>query len=238
MKAQGRTHVAALGMAALALLAGGMQPAKAQTITLNAVDSGWYDEFGRHTPANQNYLAGRSFVFGIGGTLVFNNFFVFDLPAFAQPIASAELRIFNPTNGYFSLDPTEIYTLFDVSTPISALVAGGTGRTDIFADLGSGVPYGSQVVSAEDNGRIVTIGLNAAGVTALSGASGLFALGGTLTTLSPGGPLIERVFGFTSEASQRQLVVTLIPEPGTLALFSTSALGLLGCGWRRRRQAA
>lgn len=41
MKARWETHVAALGMAALALLAGGMPPAKAQTITLDAEDSGW-----------------------------------------------------------------------------------------------------------------------------------------------------------------------------------------------------
>ncbi len=34
------------------------------------------------------------------------------------------------------------------------------------------------------------------------------------------------------------LVVTLIPEPGTLSLLGTGALGLLGCGWRRQRRAA
>jgi hypothetical protein len=230
------TRAAAVGMAALALLAGSVQRAEAQTITLDAADSGWYNSIGTHSPENPNYLTGRS-----AAGLIYNNFFVFDLSSITLPIASAELQLFNPASppapGYSSPDPREIYTPFDVSTAIPTLVAEGRERTDIFADLGSGVPYGSQVVSAEDNGRVVTIGLNPSGVADLNRAvGGLFAVGGTLTTLRPGGTQNELVFAATHVgAPTRQLVVTLIPEPGTLTLLGTGALGLLGCGRRRKR---
>ena len=237
------TRVAAIAAAALALLAGGMPPAKAQTITLDAIDSGLYDNNGRRNDVSQNYVVGQVFAFGAGPARQLNNYFVFDLSSITQPIASAELRLLNPSSppapgpGYNSPDPFEIYTLFDVSTPASTLLAGSNGRPDIFADLGSGVPYGSQVVSAASNGQIVTIGLNAAGVSALSSASGLFAVGGSLTTIRPG-DITQTVFSGGGAPHQRQLVVTLIPEPGTLALLGTGTLTLLGCGWRRRTRAA
>jgi hypothetical protein len=33
-------------------------PARAATITLKAVDNGWYNQLGDHVASNQNYFAG------------------------------------------------------------------------------------------------------------------------------------------------------------------------------------
>ncbi len=182
-------------------------------------------------------MAGQT---GPVGARVFRNFFVFNLAGYTDPnpIGAAELRLFNPPNGYTSPNPTETYSLFDVTTPIPTLVATNTGRTDIFADLGSGLSYGSRVVSAADNNRIVSVTLNAAAVAALNAnRGGLFALGGALTTLGPPGN--EFVFGSSGlSIDVRQLVLTPVPEPATLMLLGTGVPVLLGYAWRRRRAPA
>lgn len=172
-------------------------------ITLNAVDSGWYDNFGFHNSVNTNY-----FVSGLG-TQEARNFFVFDLNGFSEPITAATLALFNPASnsaslGYLSDDPTETYTLFDVNTPIDSLKAGGFGHTATFADLGTGMTLGSRVVSAADNGNLVTIPLNSNALSNLNASTGEIALGGALTTLARRSTH-ERMFGFTSAQFTRQL---------------------------------
>ena len=74
------------------------------------------------------------------------NFFTFDLgslPA-GTDVVDATLQVFQPS--YEGYDPFETYAIYDVSTPGGELVAGGSGLTDIFDDLGSGVVYGSRDV--------------------------------------------------------------------------------------------
>jgi hypothetical protein len=119
-----------------------------------------------------------------------------------------------------------------VSTPISALRARGEGLTSIFADLGSGVSYGSQVVSQADDERIVTISLNAAAIAALNQANGLVAFGGAITTLNREA-FDEYVFAGTNFVTDtRQLVVdtsSSVPEGSftwvLLLLGLTATLG-------------
>ncbi len=179
--------------------------------TINWTDSGWWDNTGSHTAANKNYVTGQ-----IGGTQ-YRSFFVFDLTNTLENIVGARLRLFNPTNppgfGYQSPDPTETYTMYDVSTPIPQLRANGSGQVGIFNDLGSGTEYGSQTVSSADNGRIVTIDLNAAAIAYLNAArGGLAALGGALTTLSGGAD--QFIFGFTNSPSDtRELILELGDPP-------------------------
>ncbi len=184
------------------------------TVTLNTLQTGWWDGTGSHTAANTNYVTGQ-----IGG-LGYRNFAVFDLTAISLPIVGAQLRLFNPTNppgfGYQSPDPTETYTLFDISTPIAELRANGAGRVDIYNDLGTGAEFGSRVVSAADNGQLVATPVNAAGVAALNAARGqLAALGGGLTTLA--GAADQFVFGFTG-GGQRDLVLELQDPAGPIVI--------------------
>src|SRR5262249_47924620 len=94
----------------------------------------------------------------------------------------------------------------------------------------SGALFGTQSVSAADNGTLVTITFNAAAINAIMAAGGgTWALGGSLSTL--GGATNEFMFGFTGTGTPvRTLVLTgpaLVPEPGTFGLMS---LGLLICG--------
>ncbi len=180
------------------------------TVTLNTLQTGWWNGTGSHTAANTNYVTGQ-----IGG-LGYRNFAVFDLAAVSLPIVGAQLRLFNPSNGYFSPDPTETYTLYDISTSIAELRANGSGRVDIYNDLGSGAMHGQRVVSSADNNTLISTTVNAAGVAALNAARGqLTALGGGLTTISGGAD--QYVYGFTG-AGQRQLVLELQDPAGPIVI--------------------
>jgi hypothetical protein len=177
-----------------------------ESTTINFADSGWWDSTGGHTSTNKNYIAGKS------GTTLFNDYFVFNLSGVTQTITGAQLRLSEASNGYNSPDPTETYSLFDVSTSIAALEATGSGQTAIFNDLGTGTTFGSRDISATDRNTVVTIGLNAAAIAALNATrGGQFALGGAVTTIS--GTSTQDVFGFSGNTTDvRQLVLTFAPE--------------------------
>ncbi|HYE63971.1 MAG TPA: Calx-beta domain-containing protein, partial [Pyrinomonadaceae bacterium] len=161
-------------------------PLAMQTVfTLNALDSGWYNGFGNYNdnpdiPDNDNYLCGRV------SSTEFRNFFVFDLSNVKGTVRNATLRVLNPDLGYRSLDSSETYTIYDVSTAVSVLRTPATGRTDIFDDLGSGTTFGSVVIDKPASGAsvIVSASLNGAALAALNSDRSLFALGGALTTVA------------------------------------------------------
>jgi len=182
--------------------------------TVNAVDSGWIFGDGSHGAANNNYVAGQ----GLNPTLAeFHNYATFTLGAATPTIIGAELRLFNPASGYNSPDPSETYTLFDVSATPAALdttrLAGDATGILIHADLGSGTVYGSRVVSAADNGTNVAITLNADAIAALNAAIGsTISFGGALTTLA--GTATQFIFGASSGAlGTVQLVLQTVPDP-------------------------
>src|SRR5262249_58390971 len=115
--------------------------------------------------------------------------------------------------GYSSPAPTETLSFFDVSTPLASLQATGSGQTAIYNDLGTGATFASRTVSTADNGTLVSVGLNAAGLAAIQAAAGSsVALGGALTSIS--GTANQFVFGFTGGGTDvKQLVLNLgLPE--------------------------
>jgi hypothetical protein len=137
--------------------------ARADIITLNAVDRGFYDG-AVYTVGNTNYVVGDP----IDDEPEYRNFMVFDLSGVTLRITGAELILYNPTNGFGSDTGQETYDLFDVTTDIDTL-RDGTGGSTTFDDLGTGTSYGSYVATAADDAADFTIPLNSAGVTALNG---------------------------------------------------------------------
>lgn len=222
-----------LVLAVAAVAAGGRT--QAGVITLNAVDSGWYNG-GIHGSGNDNYFVGE-----IGSE--YRNFFVFDLSSVGENILTAELRLYNPVNGYSSPDATETYDLYDVTTAVGTLTAdnGAGNGSAVFADLGTGTQFGSRVVSGADNNTLVSILLNGSAVSNLNAASSLWAIGGRLSTVTPGGSN-EFFTGFTGGQFARELVLTTgpaptVPEPGTLALLGVGGVGMAAGAWRNKRKA-
>jgi hypothetical protein len=175
-----------------------------ETVTIDAIDAGWYDSTGFHDPTNTNYVTGYCCE-----PADHRNFFVFDLAGVSRSIASAELRVLTPSGGFASNAGSETYQLFDISTSVATLRAGGAGKTAIYNDLGSGVSYASRVVTPADDGQVLSLPLSAAAVANLNTSLGsLAALGGGLTTIS--GTADQVVFGYSGlNAGAVQLVVTL-----------------------------
>ena len=174
------------------------------TVVLDHVDHGWYRDDGFHVPSNDNYFVGSN------SNTEYRNFFVFDLSSVDLEIVSVQLVVFNGVNGYISSDPSETYTSFDVSTDPLVLID-GTGGTAAFADLGTGVSYGSHVATESDNGTFVTITLNSSAVaSANAAAGGVWALGGAITTLD-NAPSPELLFGESCFSPATQLILIFGP---------------------------
>lgn len=221
--------------------------AAAATITIGAIDTGWYATWGRGGGTGvQNYITGGN-AGPFGET---RSFFVFDLLGIDAPIVSATLRLYNPSsavsgdsgNGYASVDATEVMALHSVETSIAALM-GATGGSGTFDDLADGTLYASRTVSAADDGTLVSFDLNQNALSDLNAASGLFAFGGSLTTLGSGD---ESMFAYTGGPLNhsfvsnitRELVIETsplpVPEPASIFLFGAGVIAFVGQTLRRR----
>ena len=181
----------------------------ADVITVNVADSGYYNN-GSHNATDRNYFVG-------GSGYEYNNFFVFDLSGI-ENATSATFQLY--TFGVYS---PGTYTLYDVGTPISSLTAGGTGLTDTYNDLGSGLSYGSVAVNGGNS--LIQITLNSNAISSINSAGGLWAIGGSYDSSGTG------AFHTSGSHSGNKLIVETIPEPSTLAF-----LGIFGGGlWVVRR---
>lgn len=165
------------------------------TYELDAIDSGWYADSGNHLPHLTNYLAGECYLPQCSQVVRHRNFFVFDLSAVSGEIFSATLTIENPPDGYNSADPSESWTAFKVTTPITSLVAGGSGLTSIYDDLGSGPTYGA--ASMNSASKLVDVPLTGAIPDIEAKSGNIFAVGGAVTTLDSA-QNSEWVFGNSS----------------------------------------
>jgi hypothetical protein len=133
-------------------------------------NQGWWSPRLANNDRNDSYLA--------DGFAMTRNFFTFDLTS-ACVASSVTLEL---TRGLQVGDPQTrlaTYSLFDVSTPAGTLNANvGTSQT-IFEDLGTGASYGSFDIPDGAETDVVSLPLNAAGVTAFNVArGGFFSIGG------------------------------------------------------------
>jgi PKD domain/RTX calcium-binding nonapeptide repeat (4 copies) len=198
---------------------GSVGGAGATTLTLNATDSGWWDSTGFHSSTNKNYVAGQN-----TPSQLARDYFVFNLAGVSQTITGAQVRLTNPAGGYVSPDPTETYAVFDVSTPLGALQASGSGQLGIYNDLGTGTNFATRTFSAADNGQLVAIPLNASGVAALDAArGGSVAVGGALTSIA--GTATQFVFAFTGAPSDVKQLVLNLGSPEDWYAISVTGLG-------------
>jgi hypothetical protein len=116
-----------------------------------------------------------------------------------------------------------------------ATLVAGTGGVAAYADLGSGVVYGSRTMTAADQGTVVEITLNPAAIAALNAATGSIGIGGSLTTLD-GVANSEFTFGSSGSVTDiTELRLTLVPEPSSAILGFVASLALMHRNGRRAR---
>jgi len=219
-------RVSRFGMSALAIaLFGAADTARADSVTLSAIDAGFVTVAGGSakgdgtiSPATYNYSVGREEHFLDGsltsgtGYMDRKNYFVFDLSSVTGPITSATLKVYMGPgvappfpagmHGYESLDPTETFELLETTDPGAAL-----GLITDLVTLNAGPGFGA-FDDPGDPGVIV-------------GASLFPVLGDGALVLG----------GATVSAADDGTVVSIPITPGGLAyldLFAGGALVLAG----------
>jgi len=189
-------------------------------IILNPIDRGTYTATGAHSPEYHNYVIGSS---SSDPDFISNNFFVFDLSGVLEQVISAEFWI--ESNWYISDDPSETFTVYDITGSIPAIRDGSAGLAG-FTDMQSGNAYGSIDVSSADNGTMLHIILNTQAIQDINaGLGGQFAIGGTVSTLDMVTPRQEEIFGPTNPDDPRdgvELRLTVVPEPSVFGLLIAS----------------
>jgi len=180
-------------------------PASADTF--DASTRGWYSYSGQHTASKLDTFAGQG-----AGTDRYRVFFVFDLGTLTRPVGSGVLRL--ELAALVGPDTAESFSVFDVTSNIDELVATQSTRTDIYADLGSGVYYGIARAFASNVGSIIEVPLEPDAIADINrAAGGRFAVGVFLETVRlPIGTEGVR-FSLAGEPRVHQLVLTDAPAP-------------------------
>lgn len=207
---------------------------------------------GPYWASRDDNISGEPEVFDIE----YRNYHKFDLSGVTQEIASAQFILEFPEGAYTSHYETEWFDLFEVTSDLDEFgfdFDAGVGRpysAAVYEDLGDGTRFGYREYTEEDEGTFPVIELNAAGVAAINAAAGgLFCIGGAHGGGGHGGCLIvqcepdvifdntgpEVNLNISSLPFTRQLILTPVPEPSTVALLAAGALGALVLTWRRRR---
>lgn len=206
-----------------------------QSQFLSGVDNhGWWSDTGPNFDANDNYFLGWT-------SIAHRSFFTFDISSLAgQTVTSARLEL--TRFGSASPDPTETIGLFDVSTDAAVLNNNVGTSPAIYADLGTGISYGTFAVSVSGSTQdVLVFDLNGAAIADINAlAGGFFSIGASILTLSfvPTQP----EFFFSSSGTidnpgntgVQRLVVEInpVPEPATLSLLAAGLL--VGAAFRKR----
>jgi len=218
--------------------------ALSKTVTINAIDSGWYvDDGGRSSAAEYNISAGVCP--GCPYKREMRNFFLFDLSSVTQTIVSAELRIStgNTETSFGRLvtdDTFETFSLFDV-TDESMLSVGDPGNTAMFDDLATGSNYGSYTFNSQTgifNSPVdlyISMNLTSDAIYDINNTNSLFGIGGTIVSLDNDLSRTQYAFSGTHRGPQiRELILTTVPLPTAFWLFGSGLLGLIGVASRKK----
>jgi len=198
--------VLALGLCAASLLA--PQSVRADSLTFSTEDhpigpgpnQGWWAPVGTafsNIDPNKNI----DLIDQTANNLRLRNFFTFFIAPYAGSAESAMLVFAPVTSAAYSPlnEATETIGFFDVSTPAATLNFTQGQSNAIYNDLGSGVQYGSAVVSENAfPDTVLIVKLNASALAAIDAArGGYFSIGGALLTsdgddsMSFGGPIVK-----------------------------------------------
>jgi len=181
-------------------------------------NQGWWSDTRETRDDNDNYVTG----------IVFDgdhrSFFTFDFSSLSLPVISATLEL--TRFEYWSTAESETLGLFDVSTDAVTLNNNVETSSSIYDDLGSGESYGEfEVLSDGLETDVLSFQLNAAAIADINaGKGGWFSIGGSL--LSPGSPFGdgEVLFSRSNGSGEQRLVLDVVPEPTTFALFVLGGL--------------
>jgi Ig-like domain-containing protein len=172
------------------------------------------------------------------------NFFIFPLPAFPGPLRAAEVRLrtgfVTPTNGAVAFEFHHVE-----ADPIVLLNNFGF-YTEIFNDLGDGPVLGSRTILGsegrrpipEDEGALITIPLNAAGLNELTARqNNLVVLGGAVPLSAAPALVFERanyaypqLVLYFSNASPPQITIVAPTAPGEALAGDRVTLAAMVCG--------
>ena len=214
-------------------IAGWTQSANAVVFTQNHIDRGWWN--GVDTSNNgagfNNTFTGQ-FSGPFQGSDRFRSYFVFHQSGVIGNVVSAILSL--ERESHTSSDPSETLNAYDVSTSINTLRTSASNAST-FANLGTGMIYGSFMASAGTVGTQILVNLSAAAIADTNAnLGGLFAIGLSSQTIGNVGANDGVRFSIGAENRTHQLLLT-DPEPGMLAIFG---LGLAGLGFAWRKKAA
>ncbi len=172
------------------------------TLTTSATARGYYSSLAGLVSGG-NTLTGT-----IGAEWSYHSFFVFSVPNFTGTVSSVTLKLEHES--YASLDVSETFAVFDVSTSGDVLTELDGDQLEVFDDLGSGTQYGSFTLSAATVGSVRTIALSGA-VSDVSSARGTdFAVGVRCQSIPEEREQYARFSG-SDEARTHQLEIVVVP---------------------------
>jgi hypothetical protein len=209
-----KTIPALLKLAMLITLGAMVQSPLADTITVNARNSGYYNLAGFSSGAVGNIAQfGTSYRSWLG----------FDLSGIDGTITAATLQVASDSRN----SSGQTIKWWDVTTPYSQLgsVSGSAGIA-IFNDLGAGVSFGQGTHTA---GSLNSFALNSSALVSLNAADSFWAIGGVNSQAN-------FAFGYQNGVGNNQTIRlvldvqrTGVPDGGsTLIVVGASMLGMLG----------